>query len=73
MKYEVTLKCICVEVAEDGTRRTLLDDGPTWKGLPYKGMVAIQQMMIKVITGIGSWGLANLTSEEAQEVSAMMK
>ena len=73
MKYEVTLKCICVEVAEDGTKRTLLDDGPTWKGLSYAGMVYIQQMMLKVINAIGSWGVAKLTADEKAELDGFIK
>jgi hypothetical protein len=73
MKYEVTIKCICVEVAEDGTRQTLLDDGPTWKGLQYNGMVGIQQLVLKVINAIGSWGVARLSAEDKVLLDEMIK
>jgi hypothetical protein len=72
MRYKVTLKCVCVEIGEDGTERELLTDGPTWI-VPYKGMVAIQQLVLGVITKIASWGLARLEKDEATQVAEMTR
>lgn len=70
-RYEVTLICHCVEISEDGTRQELMPvSGPSWN-VPYKGMVAIQQILLKALTKIGSWGMARLTPEEVAEVEKM--
>lgn len=56
-KFEVKIVLSVNEVNESGKASDFFNSEIKYGSLPYEGVVAIEQLMIEMVTKLGDWGV----------------